>query len=169
MDGFGDERSQEEWDEPAGDDLEDRPWSDESNASEELAAPAWSQDLREAGLVVLQAAVLSRRVFLPATRPEDLSPEQWQILLAVALVESSEHGRPATSLGSLARLLTLSPEDARDGLAALIDSGHVSASTDVPVEDRGGRLRWTPTARGWAAAQGYLERAGRFLPGWPPR
>ena len=129
-----------------------------------------SPELREVGLVALQAAVLARRIYLPATRPGELTPEQWQALLAVTLIESSGHGRPAASLGSIARLLTLSAEEARDCLAGLIDSGHVTAARDVPDEDRGGeRLRWTATPRGWSAARGYLERAGRFLPGWPPR
>ena len=129
-----------------------------------------SPELREVGLVALQAAVLSRRIYLPATRPGELTPEQWQALLAVTLIESSGHGRPAASLGSIARLLTLSAEEARDCLAALIDSGHVTAARDVPAQDRAGeRLRWTATPLGWSAAQAYLERAGRFLPGWPPR
>ncbi len=94
------------------------------------------------------------------------------MLLAVALSESSSRERPAATLGSLARLLTLSAEEARDCLATLIDSGHVTAAQDpdIPPDDRAGqRPRWTPTARGWAAARDYLERAGRFLPGWPPR
>ena len=129
-----------------------------------------SPELREVGLVALQAAVLARRIYLPATRAGELTPEQWQALLAVTLIESSGHGRPAASLGSIARLLTLSAEEARDSLAALIDSGHVTAAREEPDEDRRGeRLRWTATPRGWAAAQAYLERAGRFLPGWPPR
>ena len=127
-------------------------------------------ELREVGLVALQAAVLARRIFMPATRPGELSPEQWQVLLAVVLTESPEQGRPAASLGSIARLLTLSAELARDCLAALIDAGHVTAAHDVPPEDRTGeRLRWTATPRGRDAARGYLERAGRFLPGWPTR
>ena len=142
------------WDEPADDE-----------GSGDL-----SPELREVGLVALQAAVLSRRIYLPATRPGELTPEQWQALLAVTLIESSGHGRPAASLGSIARLLTLSAEEAGDTLAALIDSGHVTAARDLPEEDRAGeRLRWTATRRGWAAAEEYLERAGRFLPGWPPR
>ena len=132
--------------------------------------PPWTQELREAGLVVLQGAVLTRRIFLPATRPGELSPEEWQMLLAIALVDESEHGRPAATLGSLARLLTLTPEAARDTLAALIDSGHVTAAADMtPEEAPGGRHRWTATPAGRAAATGYLERARRFLPGWPPR
>jgi hypothetical protein len=46
----------------------------------------------------------------------------------------------------------------------------VTAARDVADEDRAGeRLRWTATPRGRAAARAYLERAGRFLPGWPPR
>lgn len=127
-------------------------------------------ELREVGLVALQAAVLARRIYLPATRPGELSPEQWQVLLAVALTESPEQGRPAASLGSIARLLTLTAEQARDCLAALIDAGHVTTAQDGPPEDRAGeRLRWTATPRGRAAARDYLERAGRFLPGWPPR
>lgn len=134
------------------------------------AQPLWSQDLREAGLVALQAAVLTRRIFLPASRPGELSPEEWQMLLAIALVEESDSGRPAATLGSLARLLTLTPEAARDTLAALIDSGHVTAAADIAPEDAsGGRHRWTTTAAGRAAATGYLDRARRFLPGWPPR
>jgi hypothetical protein len=128
-----------------------------------------SPELREVGLVALQAAVLTRRIYLQASRPGELTPEQWQVLLAVALIEDSARTRPAASLGSIARLLTLSAEEARDCLAALIDSGHVTAAREVSAEDRGERLRWTPTLRGRAAAKDYLERAGRFLPGWPPR
>ncbi len=142
------------WDEPA----------------DERANGDLSPELREVGLVALQAAVLARRIYLPATRPGELTPEQWQVLLAVTLIESSGHGRPAASLGSVARLLTLSPEEARDILAVLIDTGHVTAAEDLLEEDRAGqRLRWTATSRGWSAARSYLERAGRFLPGWPPR
>lgn len=142
-------------------------WDDSGEAD---ATGDLGPELREVGLVALQAAVLSRRIYLPATRPGELTPEQWQALLAVTLIESSGHGRPAASLGSIARLLTLSAEEARDSLAALIDSGHVTVARDVPDEDRAGeRLRWTATPRGWAAARAYLERAGRFLPGWPPR
>ena len=37
---------------------------------------------REVALVALQAAVLSRRIFLPAAEPSDLGPEQWQVLIA---------------------------------------------------------------------------------------
>ena len=129
-----------------------------------------SPELREIGLVALQAAVLARRIYLPATRPGELTPEQWQVLLAVTLIESSARQPPAASLGSIARLLTFSAEEARDCLAALIDSGHVTAQRDAPAGGRAGeRLRWTATPRGWSAARGYLERAGRFLPGWPPR
>lgn len=156
-----------------GDDYEDPDLAGESwladAESRPDAPPPWSQELREAGLVALQAAVLTRRIFLPATRPAELSPEQWQMLLAVALVDESDHGRPAATLGSLARLLTLTPEAARDTLAALIDSCHVTAAADIaPGDASGGRRRWTTTASGRAAATGYLERARRFLPGWPP-
>ena len=150
-------------------------WTDWDTADEvvERADAAGDADLghelREVGLVALQAAVLARRIYLPATRPGELSPEQWQVLLAVALTESPEQGRPAASLGSIARLLTLTAEQARDCLAALIDAGHVTTAHDGPPEDRAGeRLRWTATPRGRAAARGYLERAARFLPGWPP-
>jgi DNA-binding MarR family transcriptional regulator len=159
----------ERWDDPAGGGEDDRrsPWDEP--ADETTSAAGLSHEQREVGLVALQAAVLARRIYLPATRPGELSPEQWQVLLAVALIESSGHGRPAASLGSLARLLTLSAEEARDCLAALIDSGHVTVARDAADEDRGERLRWTATPRGLAAAGEYLERAGRFLPGWPPR
>ena len=156
-----------------GDDYEDPDLVGESRLADAEpqpdAPPPWSQELREAGLVALQAAVLTRRIFLPAIRPAELSPEQWQMLLAVALVDESDHGRPAATLGSLARLLTLTPEAARDTLAALIDSGHVTAAADLASGDAsGGRRRWMTTASGREAATVYMERARRFLPGWPP-
>ena len=149
-------------------------WDAADEERDALANAAGNADLgpelREVGLIALQAAVLARRIYLPATRPGELSPEQWQVLLAVALTESPEQGRPAASLGSIARLLTLSAEQARDCLAALIDAGHVTTAHDGRLEERTGeRLRWTVTPRGRAAVVGYLERAGRFLPGWPPR
>ena len=152
------------WDEPAPDDDTPGEADDDATPGDRL-----TPELREVGLVALQAAVLTRRIFLPAGRPDELSPEQWQVLLAVTLIEDSARTRPAASLGSIARLLTLSAEETRDCLAALIDSGHVTAGREAGGADRGERLRWTPTLRGRAAAKGYLERAGRFLPGWPPR
>ena len=164
------------WDEPADGDPEDgwAAWDATDEGVEGLGEAAGEAqlgpELREVGLIALQAAVLARRIYLPATRPGELSPEQWQVLLAVTLTESPEQGRPAASLGSIARLLTLTAEQARDCLAALIDAGHVTTAHDGPPEERTGeRLRWTATPRGRAAARGYLERAGRFLPGWPPR
>lgn len=151
------------WNEPAPGETPDDA-DDGATPAERL-----SHELREVGLVALQAAVLTRRIYLPASRPGEPSAEQWQVLLALTLIDDSAGTRPAASLGAIARLLTLTPEDARDCLAALIDSGHVTAARDVAAEDRGERLRWTPTPRGRAAAKAYLERAGRFLPGWPPR
>ena len=152
------------WDEPAPDGDTPGEAADDATPGDRLT-PA----LREVGLVALQAAVLTRRVYLPASRPGELTPEQWQVLLAVTLIEDSARTRPAASLGSIARLLTLSAEEARDCLAVLIDSGHVTAAREIPADESGERLRWTPTPRGQAAAKEYLERAARFLPGWPPR
>ena len=44
-------------------------------------------------------SVLTRRIFLPAARASDLGPEQWQILIAVALHEDAAHAeRPRFEL-----------------------------------------------------------------------
>jgi hypothetical protein len=120
--------------------------------------------LREVGLVALQAAVLTRRIFLPAHERGDLAPEQWQMLLALALTDTAPGGYPAASIESLAVQLSLDREDAHELLFALLSDGLVVAVE----EDDEDLARLQLSRRGWDAARAYTERAGRFLPGWPP-
>jgi hypothetical protein len=49
----------------------------------------WDPAFREVGLVALQAAVLTRRIFMPRTRPGEWLPEQRQMLMALALIDSA--------------------------------------------------------------------------------
>jgi hypothetical protein len=125
---------------------------------------------REVALVALQAAVLTRRIFLPAAEASDLGPEQWQILIAVALNESTADAEPPSAAAEgLAAQLTLDREHVHALLFALYTSGHLTA---VPDDEPGGQETELPrfelTARGHAAVADYLQRAARFLPGWPP-
>ena len=128
--------------------------------------PRWDQSFREVGLVALQAAVLTRRIFLPEAGPERLAPEQWQLLLALALTDTapSSYEQPTASVESLAVQLSLDRGYAHELLFALMSDGLVVAG-DEAAEDP---LRLRLSSRGWDAAQAYIERAGRFLPGWPP-
>jgi hypothetical protein len=123
------------------------------------------QRLRELGLVALQAAVLTRRIFLPPTRRHELAPEAWQILIALALTETASYADEAvTSPESLAAQLSLDRDRAEELLFELIESRHVVVEDDPDEDDPGFRL----SAKGADAAREYIERAGRFLPGWPP-
>ena len=128
--------------------------------------PQWDQSFREVGLVALQAAVLTRRIFLPEAGPDRLSPEQWQLLLALALIDTapSPDAHPTASVESLAIQLSLDREYAHELLFAMMSDGLVVAD-DEDAEDP---LRLRLSSRGWDAARAYIERAGRFLPGWPP-
>lgn len=124
---------------------------------------------REVALVALQAAVLTRRIFLPAARASDLGPEQWQILIAVALHEDTADAEPPSATAvSLATLLTLDREHVDALLFALHASGHLAAVRDEQGAEEDEPPRFELTARGHAAVAGYVRRAGRFLPGWPP-
>jgi hypothetical protein len=127
--------------------------------------PRWEQSVREVALVALQAAVLTRRIFLPAARSSDLSPAQWQLLLALALTDTARYSHHAPSLESLAVQLSLDREEAHELLFGLISSELV-----VPVErlEEDDVPQFRLSDRGWALARAYVERAGRFLPGWPP-
>lgn len=126
--------------------------------------PRWDQSLREVGLVALQAAVLTRRIFLPVAGRDDLAPEQWQLLLALALTDTAACSQPAASLESLAIQLSLDRENAHELLFALTSNDLVVA--EEADEDDTPRFRLSQ--QGWVAARAYTERAGRFLPGWPP-
>jgi hypothetical protein len=128
--------------------------------------PQWDQSFREVGLVTLQAAVLTRRIFLPAAGPDRLAPEQWQLLLALALIDTapSPYEQPTASVESLAIQLSLDREYAHELLFALMSDGLVVAD-DQDAEDP---FRLRLSRRGWDAARAYIERAGQFLPGWPP-
>ena len=119
---------------------------------------------RETGLVALQAAVLTRRIFLPATRRSDLGPEQWQILMAIALAEGAADG----SAESLATQLSLDRDHVHALLFTLHGRGYLAAIDDEQAEQEGEVPRFTLSAKGRTAIDGYLERAARFLPGWPP-
>jgi hypothetical protein len=125
--------------------------------------PLWDQSFREVGLVTLQAAVLTRRIFLAAARRDDLAPEQWQILLALALIDTAPYNQSVSS-ESLAVQLSLDREFADELLFELLSESLITA-----VEEDEEDLEWFRlTKRGWEAARAYTERAGRFLPGWPP-
>lgn len=126
--------------------------------------PRWDQSLREVGLIALQAAVLTRRIFLPAGGRHDLAPEQWQLLLALALTDTAPYAYPAASVESLAIQLSLHREHAHELLFALVLDDLVVAADEDADDPAGFRL----SERGWEAARAYTERAGRFLPGWPP-
>jgi hypothetical protein len=45
-------------------------------------------------------------------------------------------------------------------------SGHLEGVEEDPDDDEPAGFVLTPA--GWAAARDTVERAGRFLPGWPP-
>jgi hypothetical protein len=128
--------------------------------------PRCDQALREVGLVALQAALLTRRIFLPAAGRDDLTPEQWQLLLALALIDTapSPYEHPTASAESLAIQLTLDREYVHELLFALMSDGLVAAGEDADEDPPRFRL----SKRGWEAARAYIERAGQFLPGWPP-
>jgi DNA-binding MarR family transcriptional regulator len=124
----------------------------------------WDQPLRDVGLVALQAAVLTRRIFLPAAGRADLSPEQWQMLLALALNDTAPDAEPETSVETIARQLSLDRDHAGELLFRLMADELVLAFEDE--EDHPVRFRLSE--RGWELARAYTERASRFLPGWPP-
>jgi DNA-binding MarR family transcriptional regulator len=125
---------------------------------------------RETGLVALQAAVLTRRIFLPATRRSDLAPEQWQILMAIALAEGTSDSEIASgSAESLASQLSLDRDHLNASLFLLHSRGYLAVVDDEnPEEEEPEMPRFTLSAKGRAAVDRYLERAARFLPGWPP-
>jgi hypothetical protein len=128
--------------------------------------PRWPQSRREVGLVALQAAVLTRRIFLPAAARGELEPEQWQVLLALALIDTAPRPyEPATaSVESLAVQLTLERDDVHELLFVLMSDGLVVAEEEQGDDPPRFRL----SRRGWETADACVERAGRFLPGWPP-
>jgi hypothetical protein len=133
----------------------------------ESEPPRWQQSRREVGLVALQAAVLTRRIFLPAAGRGELAPEEAQLLLALALIDTAPSSyEPATaSVESLAVQLTLEREDVHELLFALMTDGLLVAEEE---EDGEHPPRFRLSSRGWEAAGACIERAGRFLPGWPP-
>jgi hypothetical protein len=129
-----------------------------------VSDPQWEPSRREVGLVALQAAVLTRRIFLPAVGRGELTPEQWQIVIALALIDSAPtpYEDPSASLESLTVTLSLDRDHAHELLFGLMTAELVEADT----EDDETRFRLS--ARGWEAAGAYVDRAGMFLPGWPP-
>jgi DNA-binding MarR family transcriptional regulator len=127
--------------------------------------PSWDPSLREVGLVALQAAVLTRRIFLPAVRPEDFTPEQWQMLLALALTDTAPDEYPAATAESLTAQLSLDRDLVHEVLFELARAGLLVAVEEDDADAPLFRL----SQRGWEAARAYTERAGRFLPGWPPQ
>lgn len=126
--------------------------------------PIWDQPFREIGLVALQAAVLARRIFTPPARHGDLVPEQRQMLMALALIDSAPYMHPTASVDGLAMQLTLDSEHVRELLFDLLTAGYIQVADDEEDDPDQFRL----SVRGWAAAGEAIERAGRFLPGWPP-
>jgi hypothetical protein len=129
------------------------------------ARPGWDPAFCEIGLVALQAAVLARRIFTPPTRRGELRPEQHQILMALALIDSAPYQHPTSSVEGLATQLTLDRDDVGELLFDLMTAGYVEVAVEGEESDPAAiRL----SARGWTAAHDAVERAGRFLPGWPP-
>ena len=93
--------------------------------------PRWDRSLREVGLVALQASVLTRRIFLPAAGRDDRAPEQWQLLLALALTDTAPYEVSAPSLESLAVQLSLDREYAHELLYALMSADLVVAANEL--------------------------------------
>ncbi|HYI19673.1 MAG TPA: hypothetical protein VD836_13255 [Solirubrobacteraceae bacterium] len=115
--------------------------------------------------MALQASVLARRIFDTRGRRRDaLDPARTEIVMAIALIETAPRELTRTSVESLASQLSLHGEAVRELVFDLLRSGHVRAVHDEPGEDPAG---FQLTA-GWAVARAAVERAGRFLPGWPP-
>ncbi len=125
----------------------------------------WDPAFREIGLVALQAAVLARRIFTPPVRRGDLVPEQRQMLMALALIDSAPYEHPTVSVEGLAVQLTLDRDDAAELLFDLMTAGYVELAGEEQEADS---VEFRLSARGWTAAHDGVERAGRFLPGWPP-
>jgi hypothetical protein len=127
--------------------------------------PPWPRARREVGLVALQAAVLTRRIYLPPVRRGQLAPEQWQLVLALALIDSAPtpYEEPSASLESLAVTLSLDREQAHELLFGLMTADLVVADAEDDAD-----TRFRLSERGWEAAGAYVDRAGMFLPGWPP-
>jgi hypothetical protein len=124
---------------------------------------------RETGLIALQAAVLARRIFLPPAQRGDLTPEQWQILMAIALAEgAADGGVPSGSAESLAAQLSIDRDQLHASLFTLHSRGYLTAVDDQQPEEEPEMPRFALSAKGGAAVDRYLERAARFLPGWPP-
>jgi DNA-binding MarR family transcriptional regulator len=124
---------------------------------------------RDTGLVALQAAVLTRRIFLPATRRGDLGPEQWQIVMAIALAEDAADGElPSGSPEGLAAQLSLDRDHVHALLFSLHSRGYLAVVDDDQAEDEGELPRFALSVKGRSAVDRYLSRAARFLPGWPP-
>lgn len=122
---------------------------------------------REVALVVLQAAVLNRRIFLNAPSGE-LEPIHWQVLITIALANPLARG-PETgeTVRGIRSILTLEPHPAWEAIATLRDLRLIRKerhSEDAPDD----QVILELTDKGQAAAREFIERAARFLPGWPP-
>ena len=121
---------------------------------------------RETGLVALQAAVRPRRIVRPAARRGARGPEHGQIRWASPPAEGGDLASGSSE--SLAAQLSLDREEVHALLFSLHSRGHLEAVADEQAEQEGEMPRFTLTAKGRAAVDRYLERAARFLPGWPP-
>jgi hypothetical protein len=123
--------------------------------------PQWDQSFREVSLVALQAAALTRRIFLPEAGPDRPVPEQWQLVIALALIDTASppYEHPAASVESLAIQPSLDREYAHELLFALMSDGLVVAD-DEDAEDP---LRLRLSSRGLGRrARGY--RTGQPVP-----
>jgi hypothetical protein len=104
----------------------------------------WAPELREVGLVALQASVLSRRIFATRGRRRDtLDPARTEIVMALALTETAPRELTRTSVESLASQLSLHREAVRELVFDLLRSGHVRAIHDEP-DQAGPRRRQMP-------------------------
>ena len=126
----------------------------------------WAPGLREVGLVALQASVLSRRIFSTRGRRRDaLDPARTEIVMAMALIDTAPaHDHTRTSVESLPGPSSASTARRCASSSSSWCAAATSAQDEPDEESRG--LPAHPV--GWAVARAAVERAGRFLPGWPP-
>jgi hypothetical protein len=124
---------------------------------------------RELALVALEAAALARRIFPPPLTRRDLSAEARQATLALALVDPDQ----GLTARTLAPVLALDMDEAREVLAELVALGMAASAEPWPSDDDedvySGDAPYALTEKGRSAASEAAAAAKKFLPGWPPR